>query len=435
MKVRNGRTEGASGCPEAADAAAFVAGELDEAAGRRLADHAAACPECEAAVEAVRRTVATLRAVPDEKPGRDLAPTILTLIAAERGGRVSRIFGPAPARIVRLAAAAALVAALGAGVWLAARTGYRVGPAVAARPVDRGADWLCRIQEADGSWSTARWGGDARYEVALTSLALMALLQDEALPPPRAGPARRAMEFLRARQDATGRFGPAFDNAPYNHGMATLALLRAWERFRDPELQAPVDRAVAYIVKRQRPAGGWGYESVADAAPNLSVSYWQCEALRVAEKLGWPSVRAPCDRGRMWIAGLGDDEGFYGYRGAGDTPAGARALSAMGAATILTHDGGSEVPAARLDAVKRRVVEVAGGSRTSEDYYHSYFLMRALRSLAQGEGGGFLEAMRRDLLNRQVLRGDTAGSFEPDARWGAVGGRVYSTALAMLALK
>ena len=37
-------------------------------------------------------------------------------------------------------------------------------------------EWLRRAQEPDGSWSAARWGGDRRFDVALTALPLLAFL-------------------------------------------------------------------------------------------------------------------------------------------------------------------------------------------------------------------------------------------------------------------
>jgi hypothetical protein len=74
----------------------------DGAAEASVSDHVAACPECAAELERLRRLRDELRALPPLAPERDLWPAIAAAAAAERGRR----------RLARAGWAAASVAAV-----------------------------------------------------------------------------------------------------------------------------------------------------------------------------------------------------------------------------------------------------------------------------------------------------------------------------------
>ncbi len=67
---------------------AYVDGALDGAARADAEAHLAACAECRAAVEDLRRVVALARALDDRPPERDLWPRIAERIAPERAADV-----------------------------------------------------------------------------------------------------------------------------------------------------------------------------------------------------------------------------------------------------------------------------------------------------------------------------------------------------------
>jgi hypothetical protein len=46
-----------------------------------------------------------------------------------------------------------------------------------------------------------------------------------------------------------------------------------------------------------------------------------------------------------------------------------------------------------------------------------------------------LTSIRKILLEKQIHQGEDSGSWAPIDRWSAVGGRLYSTAMASLALR
>jgi len=400
-----------------------------------------------------------LKSLPTLRVSHDLAPEILAKVRAEVGQsalthcssrRLGGIFSetlPARRRLLQwrrvysLAAAAALVLLLG-GLWLAGTK--PLDPAV------RAAAWLCQTQEPDGSWSAAKWGGDSHFEVALTGLSLMTLLEDS-------GPSRdcdlsidKAVAYLIRSQQENGQFGELFASAPYNQGIATLALGKAFRGMGAPPmshgqdaratkheaLRLALDRAIAAICARQYRDGGWGYSNEARPASNLSITLWQIEALRLAAAQGWPQARPVVERGLRWMAGVAADDGSFGYRTSGDTPGGAsQTLTAMGAMSLLDPAHIGLVSPDRRVAIKSQMQRLASTPGPDLDYYRRYFLAAALKKMDEEPAHRGLAAIRQELVTRQVRRGGEAGSWKADDRWGSSGGRIYATALASLSLR
>ena len=245
-----------------------------------------------------------------------------------------------------------------------------------ATSVARALDWFCQMQEADGSWSATRWGGEARFQPALTALPLLALLSEDQPTPGQTAAMTRAAQSLRQGQAENGSFGPAFFGASYNQSLATLALLRAYERQPEASAKPALDAALRVLLANQNAGGGWGY--LGSPQPHPAITLWSVEALQLAVALGWDDLREPLRDGRRWLA----------------------------AQTSLDPS-------------------------TSADYFRAYFLARALRRGSDTASQQRLAALRDELRRQQV--GD--GSWSPDDQWGRAGGRLYATALASLSLQ
>jgi hypothetical protein len=364
-------------CPLGENAAAFVAGELTDGEREVFVTHLAKCEACARAVESTRSVISLLHATPAAEVTTDLAPSILA--------KIHQI--PARAtvwpRVAAMAAAAAILLVLGLSKFTP-RAPQAVAAESTSASVERALDWLCQAQEPDGSWSAARWGGDRRFEVALTALPLMALLNDEHTTPPRSAAIARAVEHLRREQAANGSFGGEFFGSCYNQGIATLALLRAYQRHPTAELKSTLDDAFAVIEATQTSPGGWGY--LGSPQPHPAITLWNVEALKLAATLGWNDVHPSLDRGTQW----------------------------MQAHAAPTRQSGS-------------VADV--------DFYSAYFLASALKHADDASSRDRLTAIRRTLLASQIHGGSDSGSWAPDDQWGRVGGRLYSTALASLSLR
>lgn len=367
-----------------------------------------------------------LKTLPPGTVSHDLAPEILARV---RAAETVKITPPVFWRWVYPLAAAASLALLLGGLWV-----WSVRRAESAgTPAGRAVAWLCRTQEPDGSWNTARWGGNKQFEVALTGLSLMAILGGK--DGVASGPVvDRAVDYLLRRQDEHGEFGAAFDSAPYNQGIATLALIQAYRVQKDARIKTAVDRALKAICERQHPDGGWGYRQEATPVSNLSITLWQLEALRLAASSGWADLRVPIQRSSRWIAGVADEDGTFGYRQKRDFPEGSPTLTAMGALSMLEAAERTSIPPARRQAIKAQVERLAAAPGET-DYYRRYFLAAALARLDEEGPRQRLSEMRNELAGRQVRQGPERGSWLADDRWSSAGGRVYATALTSLSMR
>lgn len=418
-----------------ADLTAFLVDELDGEARRKVEQHLVSCEPCRQEVEARRRVLDRLHAQPSASVSHDLAPELLARIAADEARRPILVTGWPT--LLKVAAALVLVLGGAALCWhVRSRGSEGAAPQASASPTAQAVAWLCRTQEPDGSWSTTRWGGSRNYEVALTGLSLLSLLEAEGpAASERTAAADRAVHYLCGRQNERGEFGAAFDGAPYNQGMATLALLRAYRAHPDATLRHALDGALGTIAARQLRDGGWGYIGEQTPTANLSITLWQVEALRLAAALGWDSARVPAARGLRWIAAVAADDGSFGYRQSGDFPEGARTLTAMGAMSLLDVAEGNLVPAARRAAIQARVQRLSAANQPDLDYYGRYFLSAALKRMAGDDARRQLDTMQHALAAMQVSQGAERGSWNADDRWSTAGGRVYATALASLSLR
>ena len=337
----------------------------------------------------IQRLRARLTAMPDVEPSSDLTARIMSAVKQEQV-RERHV------RWYQRAAAAVAIIALSA--WgLSTRHGDQ--PALAghdAAPVmdtpgdgvQDALEWFCRSQEPDGSWSPARWGGDARFEVALTALPLLALQSSSQEKSPRQQEvAEKAKRYLLSHCDAQGRFGPAFYGSSYTQAMATLALLSRYREMPDADTKRVLQRALDVIVSQQQPAGSWGIAGAAQ--PDLTVTWWQVETLKLAATLGWEDVRPHISLGTKWLQAQPDP--------------------------MPLHD--------------------AWDPRGKVDYFALYRATMRLHDAGQAAASDQLTSIRQVLLQKQVRDGEESGSWMPDDRWAAVGGRIYSTAMASLALR
>lgn len=358
-------------CPRSEDAAAFVAGEP---VGDFEA-HLATCADCARAVDSARSLVSLLRAAPEVGLSRDLAPQVMKRLSEQstpRGWRIAAAF----------AAAAAVVLVLGLSrTWLREPAPPPYPVASENVSVSRALDWLAKAQEPDGSWSATRWGGDARFEVALTALPLIALLESEHRAPDQTAAATKAVRALRERQAENGTFGGAFFGSCYNQGIATFALLHAYQRHPNAELKHAIESACEVIAATQKAGGGWGYLGSPQAHP--AITLWNLEALQLAATLGFPIARPDLDRAAQWLRAATSD---------------------------TTPPGGV-------------------------DFYNARLLAAVLGRPGDSPAQEKLAAIREMLLATQERDGAANGSWAPGEQWGRVGGRLYSTAVASLALR
>jgi len=122
----------------------------------------------------------------------------------------------------------------------------------------RGIDFLRRTQRADGSW-WGRWGVNFIYGTWSALTGLVAIGED-----PRAPWIRRAVEWLKAHQNADGGFGEtvaSYDDETLAGRGESTASQTAWALLgllaADGPRSEAVERGVDWLVRRQNADGTW----------------------------------------------------------------------------------------------------------------------------------------------------------------------------------
>lgn len=294
--------------------------------------------------------------------------------------------------------------------------------------IEKARAWLVRQQDAHGGWTMGRTGAAANYTVGTSALAILALASAHGDADAQAA-SRRGLQFLVQQQQADGLFGPAITGSLYNHTLACLALLRLRDPAHpNPEWEAALDAGLELLVRSQRPDGGWTYLR-SRGKSNTSVTIWALQVLEEARTLNRPSLDAALTRGVAWLQRAVDEQGRAGYRGPGDFPNGSETLTAAAAFCFLRHDQVFEPRIARMIDNVRADLDAA---EAPIDLYRIFFQVATLR--AEPAPDREIAELAARLQALQETEGPDTGSWPPLDRWSAAGGRVYSTALALLAM-
>jgi serine/threonine-protein kinase len=343
------------------------------------------------------------------------------------------------------------------------------GGADVEAPVRAALDWLVRHQDDGGRWPASGWGarclpgdpcrgpgpgnGDQAFDVGLTALATLAFLgqgHDHLRPGPYRPRVRRALRYLLGAQDEGGFVGRHLDRpeSMYNHALAALALSEAFGLSGDLQLVEPAQAALEACLRAQSPKKGWKY-GIADGRSDTSVTGWMVQALAAGHHAGLASeddLRESLLGARRWLEATTDRQGRTGYesRGGGSSflPT-AKAKWApqpvMTAVAVLAHTQiGARKRASEVRDGLAHVLEQApdGSDDAKIHFYYWYYGAHAVQAAATTtKAKRWAKALERALLPAQRTDGCAAGSWDPRGEWCSVGGRVYATTLAALALE
>jgi len=327
--------------------------------------------------------------------------------------------------------------------------------------VERGLEWLVAAQEEDGRWTLGAYhpegaGGAVRLrsDTAATGLALLAFLGAgyDHFDGRHRDVVRHGLEWLVSVQQANGDLFVPSDPVSnscawlYSHGIATMALCEAVGMTGDPLLRPAAERAIGFIVASQQPGrGGWRYQPRADS--DLSVSGWMLVALRAGTLAGLtvPDETYAAVRGLLDESASPDRAGHYLYnaRNPGQRPSDLSAASMTALGSLMRLHTGTARSDERLRAAAGDLAAMtpAYGTRQarSRDAYLWYYASQVLVQTGGPQWDAWYGRLCTVLEAEQVGDGDDAGSWEPlgtvPDRWGAYGGRLYVTALHLLALE
>ena len=322
----------------------------------------------------------------------------------------------------------------------------------ALRPVVAGLVWLARAQLSDGSWDATRWGGDRPYRVGMTGMAILAF--EGCAFTHRKGPfrnnVRRALDWLAAaqRKHSDGRF--PFETF-YEHGIATMAVCEAYAMTDDPKLRPMAQAAINYLCRIQPDHGGFRYGGAVPLAEgDMSVTGWQIMALKSAVLAKLEVPRAAIEHSHTFLKNTLRDYGTSAYL-AGRQESGSLAMTSVGMACrcFLNELGcyNDEILRTADYLLSREAPDgkLAPGGATGQlvkDLYYTYYSSLAMCQVRGEYWREWQKLYYTPLVEAQVHQERDArgrfvkGSWDPqNHRWAKRGGRVYTTAMAVLALE
>ena len=313
--------------------------------------------------------------------------------------------------------------------------------------VERGLAWLANHQYADGHWSVHDLNckdhecdghGTFKSDTAATGLALLTFLgagythksgehQDVV---------ERGLRWLRVHQKASGDLFADESEFVwlYSHGMAAIALCEAYGMSRDEALKGPAQRSLDFIVEAQHPEfGGWRYRPQFES--DTSVSGWQLMALKSGEMAGLTVPQRTYDLTSHWLDSV-EKKGSPGRFKYHPTREVGLAMTAEGL-LMRQYLGAGRTDSALIagaDYLRARLPK-----ESQRDLYYWYYGTQVMYHMQGKHWDDWNAALRNTLVNSQQKTGPTSGSWEPvgsnPAKWGAAGGRHYTTCLSLLMLE
>ncbi len=296
--------------------------------------------------------------------------------------------------------------------------------------VTRGLSTLAAMQGADGAWEGGRFGKN----VAITSLACLALMADGNLPGRgEYGEAvERGLDFVLDNCTESGLIAAEGAHGPmYGHGFAALFLGEVYgmtaggsESARSARLHEALVRAVRLIERTQNDEGGWRYNPVPYDA-DVSVTICQVMALRSARQAGIEVDKAVIDRAVEYARRCQNPDGGFRYQA--DSGSSAWPRSAAGVATLF-YAGVYEDNAINSGLSYLERTAMPGNIQGSRAHYSygQYYAVQAMY-LAGGEHWGrWWPAVRKQLIDEQA----TDGTWDD-----RTAGPAYGTAMMLIVLQ
>jgi Squalene-hopene cyclase C-terminal domain/Prenyltransferase and squalene oxidase repeat len=325
------------------------------------------------------------------------------------------------------------------------------GTAESEKSVEMGLDWIARHQRPDGGWSldtrdackgsACPGEGPMMFsETAATGLALLPLLgagHTHTKPGRYQKTIERGLFWLVKTQRPSGELFTTGSNHThfYSHAIASMALCEAYGLTKDKRLRDPAQKAIFYLNRTQNKAdGGWRY--FIGEAGDTSVFGWQIFAMRSAHLAGLEVNRSVLKRAREYLDRVAVD------------PAGATYayMNGRGASYTMTAEGlvcrqlmgwprdhpamlaGTAAIAANLEESQERNI------------YYWYYATQLLHNMRNKDWERWNARVREGLISMQSVGKECdRGSWDPSEpqidKWGAMGGRLYTTSLSLLTLE
>ncbi len=299
--------------------------------------------------------------------------------------------------------------------------------------------WFKANQSEDGSWS--KKDGNAP---AFCGLALLAFLAHGETPASIefGQTVEKAMKYIVSKQKPDG----AFSANSYEHAICTYAISEGFGLTKIMALKESMDKGINIIVEGQQLGGGYDYSYAKKERWDLSVAGWQFQAMKAAKMAGCthPKLEDAIKLGMDFLTNIAYDPkgGGFGYASPSSTPsmtsAGTLCLQLMGkpnapqVKTALKYL--EELPCmwAGGGAAKDKEDEkpAPGAKATKQPVYTWYYATQAKFQRGGKDWDSWNPRFTKALVQNQIVEG-TMGHWEG----GDHGGAVYTTALCCLMLE
>lgn len=323
--------------------------------------------------------------------------------------------------------------------------------------VRTGIGWLLAHQDERGFWDADGFmkhdpandrctgPGDATYDIGVTALALLAILAQA--DPLHAEPAQRAADWLVRSLNKDGCVPDASHDYIYSQVVATMALVEVTAMLGDPRHRAAAEAALGYLGRHRNANAAWRYHP-GDGENDSSLTAWCLATFAEAAHAGLAVPSEGPGIALGWLDTVTDHTtGHCGYtqreesssRMAGDhqlrfPPEHGHALTAAALHARLLVGVAADAPVA-VGAATLLSERLPTSTKGAFDTYYWFHASSALAMLPNSAAWKRWEpALHRTLLASQCKAKSATGSWDPVDVWGEVGGRVATTAFAILSL-
>ncbi len=305
--------------------------------------------------------------------------------------------------------------------------------------VARGLKWLAYHQRDDGSWSFNHHGNRCRgacrnpgsepSTTAATALALLPFLgaghthtSDE-----YGQLIERGLYYLNNKASFEEEGADLRDGTMYGQGLSAIALCEAYSMTKETTLKGLAQKSIDYIVYAQdKKGGGWRYEP--GQPGDTTVTGWQLMALKSAEMAGLDVPSPSIHMAKGFLDSVSSEYGSrYGYLSK-DNPG--RVTTAIGLLCRMYTGWRRNRP-----ALERGVELLDKWEPSKNDLYFNYYATQVLCHFEGPLWKRWNPKMREYLIATQATSGHEAGSWYFPDRHGDKGGRLYSTAVAIMILE
>ena len=315
-----------------------------------------------------------------------------------------------------------------------------------ANAIVQGLWWLARHQDSDGKWDAAAYTAHCTKErlckdlnvtptlsnEGVTAAAVLAMLGDGNTP--NRGKFRqsvaRGLDWLQGRQQANGSFGiesPGDRQYLLAHAMATGALAEAYGMTGDPRYRASAQKATEFLIARDVPlpdnpdAGG---ELAAFATARMV-------ALNAADLARLDVPRQAIQSTAAALAKAASQP-TTAYTSPGPATANGSSRVSTGMMALLAP--GSETNRSLLLGEVGRLHSDPPDWRKNGQVY--WLLGSVIMKKAEPDAyRHWYQALQQTLIRNQRESGHAIGSWVPKDTGSQLGGRVFSTALSIMALE